>query len=126
MAKKNHIIILVSVLVTVLLVAMGTAAVLGRINKKEPVTATSSENEKTAEDDPFKAVIDESKNTAASAIEKEAADLMESDPAKAKEKYEAARQTYFEAGNLPKMSEMDANAQTATLLIQQKSEQQSP
>jgi hypothetical protein len=67
--------------------------------------------------------INQEVNNRAVAIENEADNLMKSSPSDAHTKYLAAEQAYREAGNMNKVGEMLANAQTAELLAKQRAEQ---
>lgn len=128
MMKNNKIFILVAILAATVVAAAGTFALLNFINEKkegdQPEINVNEPLEETSAKDELAPVIDEQKNSVAQAIDREATDLMESDPVSAKEKFSEAESAYREAGNELKASEMNANAMTAQLLAEQKSQQE--
>lgn len=128
--KKQPPIIIALVLivaVTIIAIAWGTIALLRTIDSKKTTNTNTPTQEFKEEENPvrtdeFKEDIDEALSKEADAIANEAASLMELDPHAAQQKYLEAKETYAKAGNIAKATEMDANAMTAALLIEQKNQ----
>lgn len=132
--KKNLTIATIAIFSVAItaVVAWGTIALLSSIgdSKKDTPSSSTPEPQPKEEEQPEESPsfgepsINERLSKKAEAIEKEAASLMESDPAEAQKRYLAAAEAYREAGNVSKVSEMQANATTAEALLDDLAKQQ--
>lgn len=127
--KKQHVIIIILTTIAIAATtatAWGTVAILRSINSQKNTSSESDSKqptesvEKTVRTDELEETpIDKEADKKAQILDKEAADLMSSDPQSAHQKYLEAKEAYSLAGNVSKASEMDANAMTATLLTKE-------
>lgn len=127
---KRSVIIAVLALISVMTIGFVVAKSLAYFNDQEgdsddvsqQNTEETNPSTNQMENEPIDP-INEEINSKAKAIENEANGLMESNPAEAHNKYLEAEQAYREAGNMNKVGEMLANAQTAQALAAQQTEQ---
>lgn len=114
MNRNKKILIIASLIIGLSLVGSGTAFLLRGIDTNKPVTTTPNTDKESPEIIHEKANnINHDANQRAKTIEKEAEELITSDPVKAKEKFIEAEQAYKSAGNNLKEAEMRDNAATA-------------
>lgn len=127
--KRQHTIIILAfaTIILIVLTAWGTIALLRSVdNEKEPTDTPNSQTEQKKETEGKKEdaygdpQIDKGLDEKAKDIEDEAATLMDSDPAEAKKLYLKAADAYKKSGNISKVSEMQANAMTAELLVEER------
>lgn len=125
---KRSVIIAILAFIAVITIGFVVAKSLSYFDNHGNDTDTSQEDTKTTnppagatENEPID-VINQDINAQAEKIEKEANSLMTSNPAEAHNKYLEAERAYREAGNMNKVGEMLANAQTAEALASQQAQ----
>jgi len=120
--NKQPLIIITVALVGILLIAGGTATMLNYLDRQNK-PSQQEEEKKEPVDSKVDEIINSEANLKAQAAEQQAVSLMHSDPKQAYDKYLEAEQAYRDAGNMNKVGEMMANAQTAELHAQENTQQ---